>query len=678
MRSLSVWRVRSGILTAVVIALGAGTAMAGPTTNIGPRPWDGPSSLSGPWQNYNGDPNTLFVANGTPLQAGHHYQTRWCTPYAETRIVAVTVRRIRHNGIAAMNMRIQDSAGQDLHTRGVEAMADDVVYDDAHALPSKGACFYGGVYQRATQSLNQGNLLLVNELRDVELEDLQGPSVGQTTATRWVTGSHVQATWATADNALFRGGIGAQVEGGGSVGLGDPGDGMVTALVPVNDLPDGDDRRLCAFRDAPHWGRASECTTFGIDREPASAPTITLSPDTGGEWTNQNVTVTVGGATNPGSGINRYQRNENGTGWADTPAIWTLAGSAQVAYQARAVDSLGRAGHESTVRTIRIDKDPPLAEIEITGSPAPGVVSVSKGRTGDSLSGLKRFEVRLHSASGPVVATNDDELLNIGARGTPAYGAGTARLVLVAVDNAGNAATARTEPVVLGHPLASASSTMLSGDLGRPTMRPFQTTGLRAMKQRATRRVDGRIVPVVRRFYSGRIVLSGVLRAPDGAVMANEGIELRDSTGRHIQGRRTDANGTFRFAVTAGIGHRWTVNLVDQPQARQVVAWMEVRPRVNVTMRMTSKNGANRLTARGRLVPDVGSYGKSVQLQWADEKGRWRPAINGRVGKNGQIALTYQFRKPGGYAIRFRVLAPADNGWPYMAGVSRSHRLVVR
>lgn len=671
---------RRGALTGVVTLLCASPAVAGPTANIGPRAWDGPSSTAGPWTHYNGDPDTLFASNGTPLQAGHHHQTRWCTPYQGTRIVGVTVRRIRHNGIAAMNMRIQDSAGQDLHTRPVDGMADDVIYDDAHALPSKGACVYGGVYQRATQTLTQGNLLLRNELRDVELEDLQGPAVGQPSANRWVTGDHVQAWWSTADNPLFRGGVGAYVEGGGSVALGDTGDGAVTALVPVNDLPDGDGKRLCAFRDAPHWGRATECTTFGVDRVPASAPTISLSPDTGGGWTSQNVTVTIGGATNPGSGIARYQRNENDAGWVDTPTTLTLTGSTQVSYQARAVDGVDRAGHTSAVTTVRIDKDPPVAEIRLVAAPAPGVVSVSKGRTGDALSGLKRFEVRLHSASGPVVATTDEELLNIGAPGGPAYRAGTARLVMVAVDNAGNTSTARTQPVDLGVPLASASSapTGLGGSGSRRVTRPFQTTGLTAVKQRTTRRVDGRIVPVVRRYYNGRVVLTGTLRTPDGAVMRDEGIELRDSTGRHVQGRRTNAKGVFRFVVGAGIGHRWTVNLVGQPHVRQAVAWMEVRPRVNVTMRMTSRNGTNRLVVRGRLTPNVGSYGKSVQLQWADEKGRWRPALNTRVGKNGQIGLTYQFRKPGGYAIRFRILAPADNGWPYMAGVSRVHRLQVR
>ncbi len=660
--------IRRGTLAAVASAFaGVGSAAAGPTLNLGPRAWDSTVSAAGPWQHYDGDANTLFVPNGTRLQAGHHHQTGWCTPFAGTRIVGVTVRRIRHNGIAAMNMRIQDSAGQDLHTRAVETMADDVIHDDAHGFPSKGACVYGGVFQRATQTLSQGGLLLRNELRDVELEDLQGPSVGRPSADRWVTGDHVQAWWSTADNALFRGGVGAQVEGGGSVGLGDRPDGVVTALIPVNGLGDGDGKRLCVFRDAPHWGRASECTTFGVDRVPASAPSITVVPDTGGGWTNRNVTVTIGGASNPGSGVVRYQRNENGAGWIDTPTTLTLAGSAQVNYQARAVDGVGRPGHASQVATVRIDKEPPLAEIRLVATPAPGVVSVSRGRTGDALSGLKRFEVRLHSPSGPVVATNDEELLNIGAPGTPAHNAGTARLVMVAIDNAGNSASARTEPVVLGRPLAPA---------GR--IRPFQTTGLAAVKQRTTRRVDGRIVPVVRRSHNGRVVLSGTLRAPDGTALPDEGIELRDSTGRHIQGRRTSATGAFRFVVNAGIGHRWTVNLVGQPHVRQVVSWMEVRPRVNVGMRMTTRGGTNRLVVRGRLVPGVGSYGKSIQLQWADERGRWRPAVNGRVGKNGRIALSYRFRKPGGYAIRFRVLVPADNGWPYLAGVSRSHRLAVR
>lgn len=676
-------RRRPVVVGVVVVLLSSATASAGPRLNTGPLAWRDVPTMVGPWQHYNGDANTLFVPDGTVLIKGDHYQTRWCTPYWGSRIQSATVRRVRYNGAAALTMRIQDSAGQDLFDVPADAwaMADDVVYDHTVVLPTMGDCVYGGVYQRETQILNQGNLLLRNELRDVVLEDLQGPAVSQTSAVRWATGNTVRAVFSTADNGLMRGGTGAFVEGGGSHDLGDMGNGMVEVHVPLADLADGDNKRLCSYRDAPQWGRATQCTTFGVDRVPPTAPVITMSPDVGSGWTNKDVTVTFSGATNAGSGIVGYQRSENGLAWIGTPSEFTLTKNLATTFRARAIDALGRAGDVSTARTIRIDKTPPTAAIEVTGTPAPGVVSVSIGRTGDDLSGLQKFEIRLHTASGPVVATSRDELRNIGQRGTAAFDAGNARLVLVAYDKAGNIATARTaDPVNLSAPQA-APALVLNGGTSRASVaprRPFVTTKLRVLKQRTTRRVHGRIVPVVRRYHNGRVVLDGTLRQPDGMVIPRQGIELRDSAGRYIQGRRTNVRGAFRFVVKAGIGNGWTVNLVGQPQPRQVVAWMEVKPRLNVAMRMTSKKGVNRLVVTGRLVPHVGSYGKAVQLQWADEKSRWRPAINTRVGKNGRVRLVYQFRKPGGYAIKFRLAAPADRGWPYMAAISKVHRLRVR
>ncbi len=670
----------AGGVAAGLMAVGAGSAMAGPQATLGAQTWSTVTSVSGPFQTYNGDPNTVFVASGATLAVGSHYQTRWCTPYGGSQITAATIRRVRFNGLAAMNMRLQDSGGNDIATRDIGGMSDDGVYEDGALFQAPGECVYGGVYQRSSQAMANGPLLLHNELYSVTIEDIQGPEVSGVTTSDWVVGDTAPISWASSDNGLFRGATGARVEGGGTVDLGDPGDGQHGTQVPVGALPDGIGKRICAYRTGSGWATVERCTAFNLDRVPPTAPTIALSPDTGGQWTNQSVTVTIGGATDAGAGVVGYQRNESGAGWIATPTTFTRTENTDVTLQARAIDGVGRGGNVSDAKAVRIDKTPPVVQMKVDEI-RPGVVRVSKEGTGDALSGLRRIEVRLHNAQGPVVADTDAELQNIGDAGTPAYKAGKARLVLIAYDNAGNTATATSDPFDFGTKEAGDGSTGTSsivvyGSTGHA--RTFQTTDLRIVKQRTRRQVDGRIVPVVRRDYNGQVILTGILRAPDGTTMANEGIELRDSAGRHVQGRRTDIRGAFRFVVKAGIGNRWTVNLVGQQTVRQAVAWFEVRPRVNVSMRITQTSGQNRLVVAGRLVPNVGSHGKSIQLQWADEKGRWRPAVNARVGRNGAIRLVYQFRKPGGYAIRFRVAALADNGWPFMAGTSAVHRLLIR
>ena len=670
----------SAVVSSIAVVF-AGSATAGPQVTLGAQQWDGLNSAAGPFSYYNGNTNQLRVPNGVTLTTGDHIQTRWCTPHAGTRITAATVRRVRFNGLAAMNMRLQDSAGTDLFTRDVGGMSDDGVYDDGAAFQAPGPCVYGGVYQRATQAMAHGDLLIHNELVSVQLEDLQGPAVSGATAPTWVTGDTASIEWDSSDNTLFRGSTGARVEGGGTIDAGDQANGHHRLAVPVGALPDGTGRRICAYRAAPGWATAEQCTAFNLDRNPPTVPTITLTPDAGGGWTNHDVHVVIGGSSDTGSGVAGYERSENGGAWVPSPATFSVTADAEITYRVRAVDGVGRVSAESPAKTVRVDKTPPVAKIEVEQTGAPGVVRVSKATTRDALSGLKRFEVRLHNAQGTVVADDDAELSNVGAPGTPAYRAGKAKLVLVVYDAAGNTATAATRELDFGSPSG--------GDAGNRTspgvvvvdggaQRIFHTTDLRIPKQRGVRQVDERVVPVVRRDYNGQVVLTGTLRHPDGTPMPVEGLELRDSVGRYVQGRRTDGAGRFRFAVKAGIGNRWTVNLVGQPGARQAVAWFEVKPRVNVRMRMVSLRGRNHLVVTGRLVPAVGSYGKGIQLQWADEAGRWRPAVNARIGEDGAIRLVYGFRKPGGYAIKFRVTAPADNGWPFLAGTSSVFRLVVR
>ena len=206
----------------------------------------------------------------------------------------------------------------------------------------------------------------------------------------------------------------------------------------------------------------------------------------------------------------------------------------------------------------------------------------------------------------------------------------------------------------------------------------YQVTQLTADGQTATRLVGGRIVPVIRGIYNRLFVLRGHIQRPDGTALSGVGIELRDSAGRYITGARTDAAGGFTVPAHATIGGVWTINQVGQAE-RAGAALLEVTPIVRVAMKVTrGAKGGRKLIVTGRLIPQAGAYNKAIQLQWKDPvTGKWRPAVNGRVAKNGRFRMVYQFRRPGGYKVAFRVAVPTDIGWPYLATNSRVVKLKV-
>ena len=208
------------------------------------------------------------------------------------------------------------------------------------------------------------------------------------------------------------------------------------------------------------------------------------------------------------------------------------------------------------------------------------------------------------------------------------------------------------------------------------TVNNFVSTELKADGQLGTRVVNGKVLPVIRRIYNRTFVLRGHLQNPDGTPRTGEGVELRDSAGRYITGGRTDAQGNFAITARGSIGGVWTVNPVGQT-GRDAAALLEVKPIAQVKMKFVKVKTGRKLVVNGKLVPSAGAYNKALQLEWRDQSGKWRPALNGRVAKNGTFKMVYQFRKPGGYKVQFRVSVPTDNGWPYLATYSRIVRLKV-
>ena len=64
--------------------------------------------------------------------------------------------------------------------------------------------------------------------------------------------------------------------------------------------------------------------------------------------------------------------------------------------------------------------------------------------------------------------------------------------------------------------------------------------------------------------------------------------------------------------------------------------------------------------------------GKLIQIQYLDGR-KWRPAVKlGHTNGTGRFAIRYRFRRISRPTrIHFRILVPAEGGWPYATGASR-------
>ena len=88
------------------------------------------------------------------------------------------------------------------------------------------------------------------------------------------------------------------------------------------------------------------------------------------------------------------------------------------------------------------------------------------------------------------------------------------------------------------------------------------------------------------------------------------------------------------------------------------------------------------ITFRGRVGlfrAHVPPAGKLIQIQYLDGR-KWRPAVKlGHTGRRGRFAIRYRFRRISRPTrIYFRILVPAEGGWPYATGASRVRTAYVR
>lgn len=189
-------------------------------------------------------------------------------------------------------------------------------------------------------------------------------------------------------------------------------------------------------------------------------------------------------------------------------------------------------------------------------------------------------------------------------------------------------------------------------------------------------------------WYGRRAGLRGRLATTEGVPLSDAPVTVRARVaGRHIYrtlGQAvTSRGGGFSFRIPRGPSRRFVVSFGGTRILRPTAGLARLRVRARATLRLSPKRlrVGRRLVFRGRVRGSrlhVPRRGKLVQVQFRDGR-HWRPAIRlGRTNRAGRFRISYRFRRiTRPTRIRFRILVPAEGGWPFETGWSRTRRVDV-
>ena len=333
----------------------------------------------------------------------------------------------------------------------------------------------------------------------------------------------------------------------------------------------------------------------------------------------------------------------------------------------------------STTAPLRLDTTPPSGEFEAFDPRDPTRVRL---RAADAISGVARVEIEarrdgesawhsltVEGSGGQYSAVLDDALYPRGSYGLRAR----------VFDRAENEKSILTAP----------GGTALKVSL--PVRVETRMTAGRATRVRANKRgrpkykhvLDAR--PTV--DHGKTVTITGKLSDAVGNPAARVDVEVLervDAPARPWQAIgtvHTNAAGTFTFKVPAGTSRTLRFSYAGSPTAQPSTKDVELRVRAAVTIkpdRRVLRNG-DEVVFRGRVRSGpVPVAGKLVTLQALTRRG-WTTFGNARArAKDGRWTYRYRFT---GTTVRsrysFRVVVPAESGFPYAQGASKTTRVLV-
>jgi len=387
---------------------------------------------------------------------------------------------------------------------------------------------------------------------------------------------------------------------------------------------------------------------------------------------------TVGGscreARYAGSGISRVLAMR-----VPGPGSWKLSLWRQ--------DAAGNAdrGRASVPVLLRYDPEPPQLSFERQTLADPTRVSVL---VRDTVSGLARGEIELRRQGSSVwqsLSTRREGTRLVAYIDDSHLPAGVYELRSRAFDQAGNEAstTARHDgsPMILRLPIRF-ESVLTAGVAQKRTIR--KRVGRRGHRRVVKRRVV-RLVPAARVRLGRRVRISGQLTNADGQPVSDAtiyvfsksaaapeslaGVAVTDSAGHFSYTARGSNSRTLRLLY---VGTRLAL-----PAEREVGLLVPAVSTLRASLRRARNGQAVVFRGRVRSLP-VPSTGKLVEMQ-AHFRGRWRTFSTVRSDLRGHWRFRYRFGGTvGRVRYRFRALLPAEGGYPFETGLSRTVKVTVR
>lgn len=252
--------------------------------------------------------------------------------------------------------------------------------------------------------------------------------------------------------------------------------------------------------------------------------------------------------------------------------------------------------------------------------------------------------------------------------------AGTYRLRARAVDAAGNEGSAegleRSLPIRFGTRMAAAA-------LAKGKRR------CRSRRARCRPRTVSR--STLRARYGARVTLTGALTTSDGQGLRSAPVLVSFNPvagrSRSLGPTRTDSRGSLRYRLTARrsgiVVFRFPGSRRILPSSRSVRLMVPAPVTIGVRRRLLfngeTANFAGRV--RGGYIP---AAGKLIEIQ-AYFRGAWRTISTTRSNRRGRWRFAYTFgATTGTVGYRFRARAPAEGGYPFAGGASRTVRVTVR
>lgn len=318
------------------------------------------------------------------------------------------------------------------------------------------------------------------------------------------------------------------------------------------------------------------------------------------------------------------------------------------------------AGNETAVEAPgggqRVDHRAPVVRgLRLTGGP-PWRLSWSQADPGGGFGDCPTSV----QVNGPGTAGQWRELLSLrlgaGPQGTalPLEGlaAGAYRVRVMACDALGQRAGAEAGGLVLGA-LATEGTALGAGS-------PL----------RAGRREPSRVTAVAEAPYGRGVRVSGRVA---GGRRAGVRVVVLTASGRPLGSGLSGRDG--RFSIPAGRPGPGRL-IVEAGPARATVV-VRVAPRVTLAADRAAVPVGGTVALRGRVTPAPGRLGrKTVALEWMDAgRGRWRLLRELATDRQGTVRLRQRLALPG--ALRLRLRAPVEVGWPYAGAASPAVTVIV-